>query len=244
MHNSSHGIDLLVAGAQEYAPSKVADGSARLQALDLFIEIREVQALQAGSLSVFISEFTASAREHQKGITISCVGRAVVDMPSAVGDAVVQWSLGVLPVLAQWRGKHSCFSASGQVETQGGPFDLLAGPVIARGHSEGASLPAIGGVSLSKSLLPALRNQRLAQRLHWLELFDCKFDDGSVEATCRLDNRDWLAGTKVLADAASAWPTTKEPIQSCRQFVMLLPKNGDTQQIIVPTFWSRLFGRA
>jgi hypothetical protein len=242
MHNASHGIELLIAGAQEYAPSKVADGVARLQDLSLFIEIREVQALRAGSLSVFISEFTASAREHQKGITITCVGRAV-DMPSAVGDAVVQWSLGVLPVLAQWRGKHSCFSASGQVETQGGPFDLLAGPVIARGHSEGDSHPAIGGVSLSKSLLPALRNQRLAQRLHWLELFDCKFDDGSVEATCRLDNRDWLAGTKVLSDVASAWPTTKEPIQSCRQFVMLLPKNGDTQQIILPTFWSRLFGR-
>src|SRR5260370_5897794 len=243
MHNASHGIDLLVAGAQEYAPSKVADGRARLQALDLFIEIREVQALQAGSLSVFISEFTASAREHQKGITISCVGRAV-DMPSGVGDAVGQWSLGVLPVLAQWRGKHSCFSTSGQVETQGGPFDLLAGPVIAGGHSEGESHPAIGGVSLSKSLLPVLRNQRLAQRLHWLELFACLFDDGSVDATCRLGNRDWLAGTKVLADVASAWPTTKEPMQSCRQFVMLLPKNGDTQQIILPTFWSRLFGRA
>jgi hypothetical protein len=230
-------------GRHDRQCSRHASEPEGLSAVDLFIEIREVRALQAGSLSVFISEFTASARVHQKGITISCVGRAV-DMPSAVGDAVVQWSLGVLPVLAQWRGKHSCFSASGQVETQGGPFDLLAGPVIARGHSEGVSLPAIGGVSLSKSLLPALRNQGLAQRLHWLELFDCKFDDGSIEATCRLDNRDWLAGTKVLSDVASAWPTTKEPIQSCRQFVMLLPKNGDPQQIILPTFWSRVFGRA
>ncbi len=132
MHNAIHGIELLVAGAQEYAPSKVADGLARFQDLGLFIEIREVQSIVAGSLSVFISEFTASARERQKGITITCIGRAG-DMPSAVGDAVAQWSLGVLPVLAQWRGKHSCFSTSGQVETQGGPFDLLAGPVIARG---------------------------------------------------------------------------------------------------------------
>jgi hypothetical protein len=243
MHNVSHGIELLLAGAQEYTPIKVADGVARLQDLDLFIKIREVQAMQAGSLSVFISEFTASAREHQKGVTITCVGRAV-DMPSAVGDAVAQWSLGVLPVLAQWRGKHSCFGSSSQVETKAGPFDLLAGPVIARG-SEVDSLPAIGGgVSLSKSLLPVLRNQRLAQRLHWLELFACIFEDGSVEATCRLGNRDWLAGTKVLEDVASAWPTTKDLMQSCRQFVMLLPKNGDTQQIILPTFWSRLFGKA
>jgi hypothetical protein len=194
-------------------------------------------------LSVFISEFNASAREGQKGITITCVGRAD-DMPSAVGDAVAQWSLGVLPVLAQWRGKHSCFNTSRQMETRSGSFDLLAGPVIARGHSEGESHPAIGGVSFSESLLPLLRNARPAQRLHWLELFACKFDDGSVEATCRLNNHDWLSGTKVLADVASAWPTTKERMQSCRQFALLLSKNGDAQKITLPTFWSRLFGRA
>jgi hypothetical protein len=102
----------------------------------------------------------------------------------------------------------------------------------------------MGDVSFSAPLLPVLRNQRLAQRLHWLELFACKFDDGSVDATCRLDNRDWFDGKNVLVNAASAWPTTKEPMQSCRQFVMLLPKNGDTQEITLPTFWSRLIGRA
>jgi hypothetical protein len=241
MHNASHGIELLVAAAEEYAPSKVGDTVARLQDLDLFVDIREVQSMEAGLMAVFISEFNASARERQKGITIT--GRAG-DLPSAVVDAVAQWTLGVLPVLAHWRGKHSCLSTSRQMETQASPFDLLAGPVIARGWSEGDLPPTAGVTSLAEFLLDVLRNQRPVQRLHWLEMFTCKFDEGSVDATCRLDNRDWTAGRRVLVDVASAWPTTQEPIQSCRQFAMLLPKNGDTQTIIVPTFWSRLFGRA
>jgi hypothetical protein len=129
------------------------------------------------------------------------------------------------------------------METQGGPFDLLAGPVIARGAGEEDSPPPTGGASLSDSLAATFRNQRLAQRLHWLELFCCKLADGSVDASCRLDNREWGPGRKVLADIASAWPTTQEPLQSCRQFVLLLPKHGDAQQITLPSFWSRLFGR-
>src|SRR5258708_5032669 len=149
-------------------------------------------------------------------------------MPSAVGDAVAQGALGVLPVLAHWRGKHSCFSASRQMETQGGPFDLLAGPVIARGRSEGESQATAGVASLSESLLDVLSKQRYVQRLHWLEMFACKFDDESVDASCRLDNRDWTVGKRVLADVASAWPAASEPMQSSRQFAMLLPKNGET----------------
>ena len=48
MNNANHGIELLVAAAEEYAPSKVGDGVARLAELDLFIDIRELQAIDAG----------------------------------------------------------------------------------------------------------------------------------------------------------------------------------------------------
>jgi hypothetical protein len=242
MNNANHGIELLVAAAEEYEPKKVGDGVVRLQELDLFIDIRELQTMDTGVMAAFISEFNASTRERQRGITITSVGRAG-DMPSAVGDAVAQWTLGVLPVLAHWRGKHTCFTSAGLI-AQGKPFDLRAGPVIARGVPERDSPPPTFGDSLSDFLLEPFRNQRLAQRLHWLELFSCKFADGSADATCRLDNRDWLPGRKALMDIASAWPTTQEPMQSCRQFALLLPRNGDAQQITVPTFWSRLFGRA
>jgi hypothetical protein len=243
MHNVSHAIDLLVAGTEEYGPSKVGDGVARLRDLDLFVDIREVQAMEFPAMSAFISEFNASARQGRKGITITQVGRGD-DMPSALADAVAQWTLGVLPVLVHWRGKHSCLSGSRQLDTQGGAFDVLAGPVIARGYSRGESQPPADAASLWELLLDVLQKHRLAQRLHWLELFTSKFDDGTVEATCRLNNRDWPAGRTVLADVATAWPTTEERMRSCRQFAMLLPKKGDTQEIALPTFWTRLFGRA
>ncbi len=243
MDNANHAVTLVLAVTEEHAPSKAGDGVAHLQSLGLFLEIREVQSMDAGFMSVFISEFNASARKGQKGINITCVGRAG-DMASAVADAVAQWALGVLPVLARWRGQHSCLTADGQIETQGGEFDLLAGPIIARGWPEEDSEPTEHAKSFSKLLEDLLRKQRLAQRVHWLEMFACKSDDGSVDATCRLDNRDWNAGRRLLEDAASAWPNTDDPLRSHRQFAMLVPTNGDTEAIVVPTFWGRLFGRA
>jgi hypothetical protein len=242
MNNLSHAIDRIIEGAQEYTPSNVGS-SARLQELDLFVDVRQVQAMQAGSMAIFISEFNASSREGQKGIVITQVGRSN-DMPSAVTDAVAQWILGILPVLAHWRGKHSCFCSSAPIQTTGGQFDLLAGPVVARGHSAEGSQPAEGFAGLWKPVLNVLGKRRLSQRLHWLELFTSKFNDGSVEATCRWGNHDWTPGKNVLAELASAWPMPQELMQSSRQFVMLLPKRGSAQEIILPTFWSRIFGRA
>src|SRR5262249_1725484 len=151
-----------------------------------------------------------------------------------------QWVLGVLPVLAHWRGKHSCLSGSRAAETRGGPFDVLAGPVIVRDQSGGGPQPASDVVSLVGPVVDVLSRSRLAQRLHWLGLFACKFDDGSVDATCRWGNRDWLAGKKTLLDICAAWPATQQPMYSRRQFVMLLPQKGDAQSIRLPTIWSRL----
>lgn len=243
MHNPNHAIELLVATAGEFAPSKVGDGIARLEELGLFVEVRECQAMSAGAMAAIIAEFNASAREREKGIVVTQVGRAE-DMPAAVGDAVAQWVLGVLPVLAQWRGKHSCFTSTREVDTPGGPFDVIAGPLILRGTTGEGPLPPAEATSPPPQLLNILGKQRLAQRLHWFELFSCKFADGSVDATCRWGNRDWPVGKRVLLDLAASWPTTSEPMRSCRQFLMLMPKQGDTQQIILPTFWSRLLGRA
>lgn len=241
MHYPSHGIGLLVAAAEEYAASRVGESIAHLEDLELFVEIRQVQTMQAGAAAIFISEITASARQGQRGITITCVGMSG-DMPAAVGDAVAQWTMGVLPVLASWRGKHSCFSNSRPIETGGGPFDLLEGPIAARGKAEENAPPA-NAVNLSEPLAGVLHNRRFSQRLHWMELYACKLHDGSVDATCRLDNRDWTAAQKILLDVASNWPPASGPIESTRQFAMLLPQKGDRQTIMVPTFFSRLFGR-
>jgi hypothetical protein len=242
MSNSNHAIDVLIESAKEYAPSK-AGSSARLQDLDLFVDVRQVQALQAGSMAIFISEFNARPRQDQKGLVITQVGRSS-DMPSAVTDAVAQWVLGVLPVLAHWRGKHSCFCSSQPIDAVSSQFDLLAGPVVARGHSAEGSQPVADIANLWQPVLDVLRKRRLYQRTHWLELFTSKFNDGSVEATCRWGNHDWTPGKDVLAKLAAGWPMPQELMQSSRQFVMLLPKHGNANDITLPTFWSRLFGRA
>jgi hypothetical protein len=243
MDNVNHGIDLLVAVAADYAPTRVADGFIHLQKLELFVGLREVQATRSGAGWLFIAEITASARVGQRGITITCVGWQQ-EIQAAVTDAVARWPIGVLPVLAHWRGKHSCLVNSEPIETQGGPFELLAGPVEVRNLGGEEIPPAPAGTRFTQNLLDVLRNHRPAQRLHWLELYASKFNDGSVDATCRLDNRDWIPGQKVLLNVASSWPTVNLPLQSSRQFAMLVPQNGNPQEIVVPTFFSRLLGRA
>jgi len=240
MNLADRAIDTLTAATADYGP-KVINGSLHLSDLNLFIDIREKQAMAAGSMAVFISEITASMQSRQPGITITCVGSAA-DLPSAADDAAAQWALGVLPVLAQWRGRHSCLTSAQDVDTQRGVFVLRMGPLIARGRTETGG--DLGATSLASPLLPLLQKARPAQRLHWLEIFACKFADGAVDATCRLNNHDWLSGKKALAALATGWPGSTEPMQTSRTFALFMPKAGAWQDIVQPTFWSRLLGQA
>ncbi len=243
MDNVNHGIDLLVEVTEEYAPNQVGNGIAHLQKLGLFVEIREVQTMEAGAMALFISEIIASDARGKKGIGITCVGHAA-DMASAVGNAVGQWGLGVLPVLARWRGEHSCVTVDRPIGTRGGQFDLLVGPTIGRGWSEEETDPTEHFPNFSALLEGPLAHHRLAQRVHWLEMYACKSKAGEVDATCRLDNYDWSPGRRVLANVASGWPDSDAPLRSHRQFSILMPGSGDRQAIVVPSFWRRLFGMA
>jgi Family of unknown function (DUF6348) len=240
MDTASLGAELLVAAAAEYAPRDLGGGVAHLEGLRLFVRVRQVQAMEHGFLALFISEIDASARQGEPGITITCVGMGS-DMRAAVTDAVGQWALGVLPVLAHWRGKHSCLSNPRALETRGGRFTVLAGPLVLRGHPDDEAPPE--GGPFWGPLEPVLRARPLAQRVHWLELFASKSGD-SVDATCRLNNRDWAAGQRVLADVASAWEAGDEPLRTCRQFALLVPQAGKLDEIRPPSFWDRLRGRA
>jgi Family of unknown function (DUF6348) len=241
MDTASLAAELLVTGADEYAPRNLGGGAVHLKELRLFVRVRQVQAMEHGFLALFISEVDASAREGQPGITITCVGMGP-DMEAAVRDAVGQWALGVLPVLAHWRGKHSCLSSPRPLETRGGRFTVLTGPLVLRGQPDSEPGPPEGGPFWGP-LEPALRIRPLAQRVHWLELFASKSGD-SVDATCRLNNRDWAAGQKVLVEVASAWEPSDEPLRTGRQFALLVPLAGNVDEIKPPSFWDRLWGRA
>jgi hypothetical protein len=235
-------VSVMVSSVVEYEPRKVGTGVAHLGKLQLFVEIHELQAMAAGSTAVFVSEFTTSLRERARGMTVTCVGFAE-NLNSAVEDAVAQWTLGVLPVLAQWRGHHSCLSTPAAVETRAGVFEILRGPTIARGVAEETAAPVHCG-GLMGSLIDMLRAARPAKRLHWLELFACKFENTEVDATCRLNNHDWPTATRTLKGVANGWPAGGTPMRSQRQFVLLRPQGDSAQEIILPTIWGRLMGRA
>lgn len=243
MDTAGLGRDLLVAAAGEYGPQPVGGAGVRFEALRLAAEVRAVQTMDSGFASLFVGEVTASVREGQGGATVTCVGFAK-DMESAVRDAIGQWALGVLPVLAQWRGVHSCLSSSSPFETRGGRFTLLAGPTIEKGRPDGAASPESPGEFAGHPLESLLRGRPLGPRVHWLELYANKSADGTVEATCRLNNRNWSAGRAALVGVARGWEASQEPLRSCRQFLMLVPEGGNREELSPPSFWQKLRSRA
>ena len=152
-------------------------------------------------------------------------------------DAVANWYLGVLPVLAHWRGGHSCLAGTAPFPAASGGFDVIKGPVVVRGEHEGEARPTTD--AYLALLSEPLAHARLKNRPHWLECFAIRMGDGSVEATCRLDNRDWAPGQKLLADDARHWTGSTSSYDSRRQFLLMIPDGtGEPER---PSFWSRLF---
>jgi hypothetical protein len=242
MQNVNHAATMLVKAAEKYASRDLGGGVVALETLGLYLALREAQSMDAGFMAMFVGEITASLRQGGPGIHITCVG-IESSMDGAVASAVAQWAIGVLPVLAEWRGQHDCTCDQVERDTRGGSFQALIGPTLLRGAPEGAA--AGHGVDHWLDLLwPELSGRTLAPRVQWLEMFSSKSEEGKVEATCRWNNRDWHSGQKVLASAAAAWPTPSEPLRTCRQFALLLPKSGSANELVLPSFWERLRGKA
>ncbi len=240
--NNPTGVDVLNQVGAEYQAKRVNDSTVHLESLRLFISIRQIQSMAMGSMAIFISEITASNRPGSRGITVTCVGQGET-IPSAIADAIGQWAIGVLPVLAQWRGEHSCLPETQSIETRAGSFEILASPVLLRG-AIGDHDPPFVHVNLIDNLKDLISPARPALQLHWLEMYACKFPNEEVDATCRLNNHDWPTATRTLASIAKKWPTVAAPILSQRQFALLRPQGVATQEIRLPTLWNRLTGRA
>lgn len=242
MSHAPHTIDLLAAAAADDAPTRTSPASLHLVRLNLHVTVRELQSMEGAGMAVFISEFDAATRSGAPGITITCVGIAG-SIPAAAGDAVGQWMLGVHPVLAAWRGGHSCVVDARPVELCGGRFDLLASPLMVRGHPGEEQPDPAALQSLFDLVQPPLAEMRLTRRIHWLELFTSQSEDGTVNATCRLNNRDWRPGQQVLARLAVGWPPSGKPIHSWRQFALLTPEGGEGEELRPATWWGRVRGR-
>jgi hypothetical protein len=236
-------LETLVKGAPEHEARLIGPELALLEKLGLHIRVRPLQAGMVGQSGIFIAFFDAQAPAGGPAISITCVGFAD-DPPAAVRDAVAQWCLGVLPVLAQWRGgDHSCLvrTTSCDAAATSPPFDVVVGPVVVRGEFEGDAAPSTE--TYLSLLTDPLRAKRLKARPHWLECFAMRMADRSIDATCRLDNRDWFAGQQQLLGHARDWPGETKTYHSRRQFLLLLPQGWGSRDLVAPSFWGRLFGK-
>src|SRR3954465_4154700 len=88
----------------EHDPRFIDPGVLLLEKLGLYVRVEAAKG--AGPSRLFISHFDASEDARQSGIGVACVGLP----PDGVKDAVANWCLGVLPVLAHWKGGHSCLA--------------------------------------------------------------------------------------------------------------------------------------
>jgi hypothetical protein len=244
MSNSAIAAGLIASVSEQYLPETVGEGVVLLKDLRLYVEIKELQSQVISGMALFISEITATSQPGKPGMTITSVGIGG-DLKLAVSQAAGQWVTGVLPVLARWRDKHTCLvgDLSG-IDVRGGSFDAIPSPLIVRGRKESVPDSSTVDDGVFQVVKQALANEGLKPRVHWLELYAAKVNNADIEATCRLDNRDWIPGQEALKHFAATFPDSEAPIQSCRQFVLLLPKNGDRETIVVPSFWAWLFGFA
>lgn len=219
---------------EEHGPRFVAPDVLLLEKLGLSLRVRS-EGGPGAQLGLFIGVFEAFTEGQRTGIGVTCVGMP----PDSVKDAVANWCLGVLPVLVHWRGGHTCFVGTSTFGTDSAGFEVIKGPIIARGESEGGAPPSTD--TYLELLSEPLGKARLKNRLHWLECYAVRMSDGSVEATCRLDNKNWSPGQRLLIDEAQTWPGSTSSFDSRRQFLLLVPQSpGEPER---PSFLSRLFGR-
>jgi hypothetical protein len=240
-------LEPLRQAASEHEANLVGPDVVHLGKLGLFVRVRPLQIQAGPNGALYIAEFDASTDRSRPGMVITCVGLSR-DAAGAGAEAAGHWYLGVLPVLAHWRGAgHSCFVGTTTLElpSSSGPltFDVIKGPVIERGEHDAGTDAAPSTDAYLSLLTEPLRGARLGRRRHWLECFAIRAVNGTIDATCRLDNRDWAPGKKRLADDARGWPGTTPSFHSRRQFLLLLPQGGGPEEPEPRSFWARLFGR-
>jgi hypothetical protein len=246
MNDATPALQAIVGVSPQYDASVVGPDTVSLGKLGLFVRVHRIQVVKGGNGAVFIALFDATTDRARSGMCVTCVGLSS-DTEAAATEAAGHWCLGVLPVLAHWRGDHSCLVGTVRFDAPGraGPlsFDVVKGPVIERGEHDGgeAALPSTD--TYLSLLSDPLRAARLKSKPHWLECFAIRQADDSIDATCRLDNKDWSPGKKLLMADAGGWLGRTPSYHSRRQFLLLLPQGGGAEETEPRSFWARLFGR-
>ena len=162
------------------------------------------------------------------GIGILAVGYGETE-EAAARDAARQWVTGVLPALHSYREPREdiCQIARVAVETPktGEPYgwDIHMAPVICRRYGKCDFQPEICNTEIFGAVFEAVNEWASRDSMFWLECFAVRNPDGSVDATCRYNNKDWPEGQKALISWASTWPDTNGCVLSKRQFLIFNP---------------------
>lgn len=238
--------DTLVAACAPYGAKPVASSWIQLESLGLHLRVKTVSKQKGEAMSLYIATVDSYVDCSALAMQVTCVGFAS-DLDEAARNAVAQWALGVLPVLAYWRKKgHDCFVSENPIElnTPGGrkTFDVIEGPVIGRGESEGMPDEPPSQAKYLDLMRWHLQRELLGEETHWIECYAVRMADKSVDATVRVDNIDWEAGKTLLKEDARAWPGTTPSMQSFRQFVLLHPQGMGQPTPKPPSFLQRIFG--
>jgi hypothetical protein len=238
--------ELLVMATESYNPEILLPGAVFLGELGLCIAV-QIQAHQSyPGAEMLVVHYAALEEGRKDGIGVTCVGVGS-DTDQAARESLANYACNVIPVLDQWKTGHNCLVDVTEVELKGrgGPlhFEVIGGPLTCRGLQDVTMSAGTGLEGYVPRMIAELRNAPITNALHWLECFGGKQHSGEIDCTCRLDNRDWRPGQRLLEADAKTWPNVEVPLQSRRQFILLVPKDPNLEEPPPKSFLARLFGR-
>jgi Family of unknown function (DUF6348) len=166
------------------------------------------------------------------GIRVLAAGSGET-VEAACADAASQWVLGVLPVIISFMLRsHVCeiektpVIVGVQDSNERYGWTVHLGPVIARAYGTSADKfdeAQLGDLSRSAAFNPvfhAIHPYAAHKSLMWVESFAARyFRDCKVDATCRLNNKDFDEGREASLGWAIEWPDTGVAMLSKRQFL-------------------------
>jgi hypothetical protein len=165
---------------------------------------------------------------------VLAIGLGSTDEEAAV-DAGHQWATGVVPVLLSYllpeepvpevQKSPMIVGVADSEERYGWTVHL--GPVLPRLYGPpGAAEIDCGDLSQQgayRAVFDVLHPFAAHRSLMWVESFAVRFPDGRVDATARLQNREWPEDQEALLVWADSWPATQPFVLSKRQFLLLEP---------------------
>ncbi len=171
-------------------------------------------------------------------VTIAGYGTSAT---GATQNAADQWSNGVLSTVAHrfgWLPGDLGVETSNLVAAQGDDtfgFRIHIGPLQMRVWGDGPSPKLPPASALLAAILTEVTDAVSTRRTMWLECFAVRYANGTLDATCRLTNEEWLLGEDALCRYATQWPDIGPRTWSQRQFLFFDPKDPSDLDRMPPT---------